>query len=214
MAQDKEPRFKDRKTRIREIQKAARSLFFKSGYQNVTIDAVAKIAKISKGTVYLYFKNKEDLYISLMIPVTEELGRKLMSLEENLTSGKYKKCRNFFEDLMNVYYSIYKNDLEGLRIIQAFQQGALFPGLSDETRDKLNRLGKSNFLTARRTFQRAKEIGLFKAEVDEVFLADVFWGVFIGIVQLEESKLRATKKDHLYKTLKYTFFLIEQAVCR
>ena len=214
MSSGTEPRFKDKETRVKEIQRAAKKLFFKKGYQNVTIDEIAKMAKISKGTVYLYFKNKEDLYISLMIPVTEELGRKLLRLEENLASGSFKNCRVFFEELIDVYYSIYQSDPEGLKIIQAFQQGALFPGLSDETREKLNSLGKRNFLTARTTFLRAKEIGLFKAEVDEIILADVFWGTFIGIVQLEESKLRATKKDHLYDTLRYTFLLIEQAVCQ
>jgi hypothetical protein len=36
-------------------------------------------------------------------------------------------------------------------------------------------------------------------------MIDIFWATFVGIVQLEESKLRATGKDHLRSTLKYAF---------
>jgi hypothetical protein len=36
-------------------------------------------------------------------------------------------------------------------------------------------------------------------------MIDIFWATFVGIVQLEESKLRATRKDHLRSTLKYAF---------
>jgi len=39
-------------------------------------------------------------------------------------------------------------------------------------------------------------------------IVDISWSTFIGIVQLEESKLRLTKKDHLDSTLRATFSIL------
>jgi AcrR family transcriptional regulator len=49
------------------IIKTAARLFARSPYHEVRLDDVAASAKIGKGTVYLYFKNKEDLYDSLVL---------------------------------------------------------------------------------------------------------------------------------------------------
>ena len=53
---------KDKEVRISEIQNAAKKLFFKKGFVNTSVEEVAKKAKISKGALYQYFKNKDDLY--------------------------------------------------------------------------------------------------------------------------------------------------------
>jgi len=44
------------------ILKEAEKLFIKYGYKKVSIDEIAGAAGIAKGTFYLYFKNKDDLY--------------------------------------------------------------------------------------------------------------------------------------------------------
>ena len=47
---------------------AARQLFFKRGYIGTTVEQVAKAAGFSKRTVYLYFKNKDELFLSVYHP--------------------------------------------------------------------------------------------------------------------------------------------------
>jgi len=54
-----------------EIQKAriiecAQQMFAAKGYYETQIFDIAKLAKIAKGTIYQYFKNKEDIFITLM----------------------------------------------------------------------------------------------------------------------------------------------------
>ena len=44
------------------ILQAAASLFMKEGYFKVTMDMVAEKAGVAKGTLYLYFKNKDELF--------------------------------------------------------------------------------------------------------------------------------------------------------
>jgi len=48
-----------------EILDAAKKIFLAGDYASVTIDDIADIAGISRATIYLYFKSKDDLLISL-----------------------------------------------------------------------------------------------------------------------------------------------------
>ena len=47
------------------ILDAAIRVFARKGFYNSTIADVAKIAEVAEGTIYLYFKNKDDLLISI-----------------------------------------------------------------------------------------------------------------------------------------------------
>ncbi len=46
-----------------QIMKAAEELFAGCRYHELTIDEIAKLAKVGKGTVYRYFRDKEDLFL-------------------------------------------------------------------------------------------------------------------------------------------------------
>jgi len=65
--------------RSEEISAAALRVFARRGLHQTTLDEVAKEAGVSKGTIYLYFKNKEDVFIAAaqqVVPTLEELVRK------------------------------------------------------------------------------------------------------------------------------------------
>jgi TetR/AcrR family transcriptional regulator, repressor for uid operon len=54
------------KTEIREkIVGAAIIAFSVHGYDRTRMDDIAETAKLSKGTLYLYFKNKEELFYAI-----------------------------------------------------------------------------------------------------------------------------------------------------
>ncbi|HXG17787.1 MAG TPA: TetR/AcrR family transcriptional regulator [Methylomirabilota bacterium] len=65
--------------RPEEISAAALRVFARRGLHQTTLDDVAKEAGVSKGTIYLYFKNKEDLFIAAaqqVVPALDELAIK------------------------------------------------------------------------------------------------------------------------------------------
>lgn len=59
--------------RVREILAAARKVIGRFGFEGTTIDRVAEEAQIAKGTVYLYFTNKEDLLHNAVVEGLREL---------------------------------------------------------------------------------------------------------------------------------------------
>lgn len=49
------------------ILTAAYKLFAKQNYENTTIADIAKVANVAVGTVYLYFRNKHEIYSSVSL---------------------------------------------------------------------------------------------------------------------------------------------------
>jgi AcrR family transcriptional regulator len=77
-SESRPPRWKRRAAqRPEEISAAALSVFARRGLHKTTLDDVAKEAGVSKGTIYLYFKSKEELFIAAaqqVVPTPEELA--------------------------------------------------------------------------------------------------------------------------------------------
>jgi AcrR family transcriptional regulator len=77
LAKSRAPRWQRRpEQRLEEIAAAALRVFAKRGLHQTTLDDVAKEAGVSKGTIYLYFKSKEELFIAAaqrVVPTPEEL---------------------------------------------------------------------------------------------------------------------------------------------
>lgn len=73
----KKPRWERRKdARPQELLAAALDLFVERGYAATRLDDVASRAGVSKGTLYLYFTNKEELFKAVVreniIPIVDE----------------------------------------------------------------------------------------------------------------------------------------------
>ncbi|OGV33815.1 MAG: hypothetical protein A2020_11855 [Lentisphaerae bacterium GWF2_45_14] len=62
-----------RKDKRAQILDAAEKLFKNKRYHEMTLDLVAKEAKVGKGTIYLYFKDKDDLVFQLALRGHDEL---------------------------------------------------------------------------------------------------------------------------------------------
>lgn len=183
------------------IQKAAKKVFFEKGYVNATIAEIAKLAGVAKGSIYLYFQAKDDLYLSLMLPILEEIKKSLTDLKDRINQGLYRTASEIMTGFYNHYKRIYSFDPDGIRIIQAFQLGDLISTMSEKNREELNLLARENFQLSRNIFSLAMK-GKAISKMNPAQLVDISWSTFIGIVQLEESKLRLTGKNHLEDTLR------------
>ena len=53
---------REKESRRENIVDAAEKIIRVKGFEGMTMDDVAVIAELGKGTIYLYFKNKTDLY--------------------------------------------------------------------------------------------------------------------------------------------------------
>jgi TetR/AcrR family transcriptional regulator len=68
-----ERRKREREKRKNDILDAAEAVFFTKGFDQATMDDVAERAELSKGTLYLYFRNKQLLNIGLTLRALQKL---------------------------------------------------------------------------------------------------------------------------------------------
>lgn len=67
--------------RPRQISAAALEVFALKGFRRATMDDVARAAGVTKGTIYLYFSSKEDLFIQTLRAHVEQVANLLPSFQ-------------------------------------------------------------------------------------------------------------------------------------
>jgi TetR/AcrR family transcriptional regulator len=85
---------REKEQRRNEIINAAERIFFSKSYETATMEDVANEAELSKATLYLYFKSKEDLHFGICakgLKILLEMFKKAVS-----------KSKNSFENLVEV----------------------------------------------------------------------------------------------------------------
>ena len=118
-----ERRKREREQRKNEIIKAAEKVFAVKGKNLATMDDVAEQAELSKGTLYLYFKSKEELYYAISMRGLKILGDMfkkaivdcMTGLEKVLTIGEtYYQFAKDYPDYFNalIYFDSHDMDME------------------------------------------------------------------------------------------------------
>ncbi|QDH22323.1 TetR/AcrR family transcriptional regulator [Saccharibacillus brassicae] len=103
--------------RREQVLHAAAQSFSLFGYKATTMDQVAKIANVGKGTIYTFFENKEELFDEILLDAIRELRRR--------AEAEIHAERPFYE---NVYQALDA-------ILEFREEHELFIKLSQELRD-------------------------------------------------------------------------------
>jgi len=191
-------REREKNQRIQSIVDAARKVFSSKGYLKSTMDEIALAAEITKPTIYLYFKTKDDLLVSLIQPLIDDIRIRLEIVEAKLLKGKIKDGRSLVIGILRAFYHGYESLPETFRIVQLYEQQDLISELKPEIRAALDERGRINFDLCRRLLTKGMEMGLIK-KVDVYAMADVIWGLMVGVIQLENFKADEQKGHRLKK---------------
>ncbi len=117
--------------RCGEILAAARKVFAVNGFNEATMDDIASAAGIAKGTVYLYFSSKRDIYLAaLKQGLTELMDRTRTNM--NSANGIQARLRAFVRtrieyaeanrDFIKIYHSEFGNLTNAAAHDSEFQQ--------------------------------------------------------------------------------------------
>lgn len=98
----------DRKEREKEMRRkdiidTAEKLIFENGYENITMADIAKGSELARSTLYLYFKNKKEIYLSISIRGTQILNKMFKEYYNRGETGIEK-----VKMLMIAFYKFYK----------------------------------------------------------------------------------------------------------
>jgi TetR/AcrR family fatty acid metabolism transcriptional regulator len=122
---------KKQEEKYRTILEAATGVFAKEGFHNAKIEDVANTAGVAHGTVYLYFKSKEDLLVSIFRENFRELVEYVNS-EIQKESNAEDKLRKLV--LLQLQLTETNPDLASLMLVEFPQTGKF---LSSDSIDDL-----------------------------------------------------------------------------
>jgi AcrR family transcriptional regulator len=107
-----------RQERADRILDAAAELILRWGYRKTTIDDIAKQAGVAKGTIYLHWKTREDLFMALItregLKLVEDVKRRIASDPEGSTLRGFVKHSTLALLENSLMKALYLNDTDML----------------------------------------------------------------------------------------------------
>ncbi len=178
----KERRKKEKEIRQGEILKAAKVLFFEQGFAATSMNQIAKKVELSKGTLYLYYKNKEELYVSLLVEGMELLNKAFAKAVKDKISWD--------EKLMAVgwaYYQFSVDHQQFFHINFQFQHGEITKNISDDLFKKCFEAGFKTLSFLSEAIDQGMQINEIDKD-DPMGIAVILWGSLTGIILLHAGK--------------------------
>ena len=128
MTTEIKPRWTRRKdSRPQELLSAALDLVVEHGYSATKLSVVAQVAGVSKGTLYLYFENKEELFKAV---VRETIVPNIAEAEQLIVEFE-GPTRELFKRLIRTWFeNINTNKLSGIAKLM-FAESSNFPELAE-----------------------------------------------------------------------------------
>jgi AcrR family transcriptional regulator len=186
---------KEKERRRHEILKAAHKVFLREGYNNSSMDLIAEEAQLSKGTLYLYYKTKDDLYASVLLEKGLPTLIKFLKEADSKTNSIEDKILNF----SLAYYRYAVNYPEFFNMLnELHSEGTLnLSNIKPETLQSLRKIEEEIFKDKLMTFQKGIETGIFNDDFSTCYALTQLWLALTGTIQL----LLSIHKSDMFKNL-------------
>lgn len=204
----RERKERERERRRQQIIVAAKRIFSEKGFNKATMEDIAREAELSPGTLYLYFKNKDELYASLSLRILQYLIIRLEHVNGNKAATPLEKLSALIEAMFDVY------DFDPLIIVNMFhlQSSETLRNLSDELLAEIQELSAKSLGTIADIFREGIEKGEL-IDRDPEDLADIFWSMFSGVILWESSKkIISQEKDRMKKVMELAFAVFGRGI--
>ena len=199
---------RERERRRQDIMVAARRVFSARGYEKATMEDIAREVELSPGTLYLYFKNKDDLYASLNLRVLQFMNVKL----DHALSDSRLDFDTKLDRIMDAMLEVYAYDPLILNNVFHLQSSETLKSVSDELLEEINALSRRALRTLTRMFAEEIEKGAIVAH-NPTALADMLWGLFSGTFLWEETKrMINAERYQLKESIRIGFDLLRRGL--
>ncbi len=172
-------REREKQERRAVIQQAARELFCEKGLHATTMDDIAERAEYGKGTIYNYFKSKDDLYVSIIEEGFIELERRLTEAVKRKRGAEQRVKAVFF-----AYIDYNLENLEYFRITLHFMNEEARENISKELLDELNDIIYRIIGFSAGIVQEGLDSGVMRNDIDPLNLCLIGWRMATGLLEL------------------------------
>lgn len=192
----KERREREKNERRKQILDAARLLLFEKGLNATSINQIAKQAEIGVGTIYFYYKSKEELFAELQAEGLELLHSKMIKACEKESESPVK-----LRNAAHVFYKFSKENRDYFDIISYFlaaPEQIFAPGLKDH----VDRHGNKVISFVENILTEGVGSGVFK-KIDPRRCSIMFWANLYGLIHFRKFKSTILKGDNFKNIFDY-----------
>jgi TetR/AcrR family transcriptional regulator len=173
---------REKEQRREMILDAAEKVFFGKGFPASTVDDIAAQAEVSKGTIYLYFKSKEDLLLGIHLRGQE----RMFGIFREAISGP-EPVLVLVTKLGAAYYEFFKTHRNYFRIFQFFNNPQFHKEASQEMLDLCHEQGQKIWGLVTGLIGRAVKEGAFDPGLDPLQAAIILWSTGTHLMQLMDA---------------------------
>jgi AcrR family transcriptional regulator len=205
----RERKQRERERRRQQILVAAKRVFSSNGFSGATMEDIAREAELSAGTLYLYFRNKDELFSSLFIRVLQYLN---LRLEHVISTTADQGVQERLEALKAAMLDVYRFDPVMLVNLFHLQSSDTMRNLSEDLLEEIRNLSEKSLRNLGQVFEPGVRSGSIR-DLPPGKLADIAWALFSGVVLWEESKrMIDTDKEYLESTLETAFDIFQRGI--
>jgi AcrR family transcriptional regulator len=175
-----------------ELMVKATNSFTRFGYSKTTLDDIAREANMNKATLYHYFKNKEELFLQVMLEVAKAGLAELITKTRKIKTPQ-KQLVYFFTERMDLYLQLVR--LNSLTKDSLLQLQAMFDSIYQPEKEK-----EIDFITAivkqllqNSNTRQCKEYARMMFAIADALKHE---GVFIGkLLENNTTEMEAVRKQ-------------------
>ena len=192
--EENKKRKKGKENRKNTILKAARRLFFDRGFKAVTVDNIAAKSEISKGSIYLCFESKDEIYAQILISDNMALYERLKNF-----SATEASAAQLLLEFARIYVDYFLNDNELFRILMTFMMHTGQMNLTEQQNKELIQSTNKNIDVVSEIIHKGIDSGEFSPIDDIRQMQNAIWGMLNGVISLylfTGNPIKRTERIH------------------
>ncbi len=191
---------REKEQRREDIINAAQEVFFEKGLALATMDEIAERAELSKGTLYLYYKSKEDLYLAVGLRGGDILYQKFL----DATPGHSGVIHRIVA-LGQAYFDFTRENRDHFRLYQYAESTQLHRQVSEEMQAACQAADRKIWGVVISLFQQGIDEELIVKSIEPAQAALIMWACNVSLIRLmdqNESFCKEQLNVDLHSTLK------------
>jgi TetR/AcrR family transcriptional regulator len=161
---------REKEHRKEEILDAAQKVFFERGLTTATMDEIADTAELSKGTLYLYYSSKEDLYLAVMMRGMQALHETYEQITNSNASIVEKIIR--YNDS---YVEFFHSNRKFFRMFPFLQNPQFHKQVSEEMKESCGTKNQKMWKMVIDLLKQGMEEGILREDLNPVEVGIILW---------------------------------------
>ena len=163
----------DSQQRKKQILECAKRLFSRKGYYQTQISDIQYEAGVARGTIYQYFRNKDDIFLTLLENLHTEMREVISSKPENFEED-FSSGFKVFRYRIKKAFALFANDPDYCNIL--LRVGL---GLGDNFDSILRRFDRQMVELIKSYLVSGIKLGRVKPDINVVLMSNMIGGAFM-----------------------------------